>query len=185
MMGDCSSIPPLVDALYNGDEELQEESARALGTIYSEDSVKVLKQLIKEDRSERVKITGAQSIVAHGRLDAVEEVIDLWEQTSNRVLQKQLSISLGNLIGKPGEFYRCITGTSIKREKAINDLFQDVRIGLKKLEILDSGFINHILTESMPALEESYEKKDYSECFSYIYTNSFKPDIQKIGAYGR
>ena len=102
MMGDCTAIPPLVDALYNGDEELQEESARALGTIYSEDSVKVLKQLIKEDRSERVKVTGAQSIVAHGRLDAVEEVIDLWEQTSNRVLQKQLSISLGNLIGKAG-----------------------------------------------------------------------------------
>jgi len=170
LMGDSRAIPYLIDALYNGDEELQEESARALGKLYSEDSVSALRQLIREDRSERVKVTGAQSIALQGRLDALEEIIDLWEQTKNPVLQKQLSISLGNLIGKPGEFYLCITGTDEDKEKAMNQLFEDVHGGLKKMEILDFGFIHHILTNSLPSVEELFYEKNFRESFSYIFT---------------
>ena len=183
-MQDLAAVPPLIDALYTGDEELQEEAALALGKLQSEESVKALRQLIQEDRSQRVKVSGIEGIAHQKKLDAVEEIMDLWEHTSNTVLRRQLSISLGNLIGNPGEFYRCITGTAENRENAVSRLFQDVNGGIRKLRVLDAGYVSHILNESLPAVEELYLSEHYGESYSVLSTIIFNLIFRKLEMMG-
>ncbi|MDC7235583.1 MAG: MFS transporter [Spirochaetales bacterium] len=181
---DLTAVPHLVDALYTGDEEVQEEAATALGKLNSEESVGALKQIIKEDRSQRVKVSSIEGIVQQNRLEAVEEIMNLWEQTSNKVLKTQLSISLGNLIGKPGGFYRCVTGTQENRDAAIAKLFKDVFVRLKRLESVDSGFISHIIKDSLPAVEESFLAGQYPESFSSMYTIILNLIFRKLELMG-
>jgi MFS family permease len=184
IMQDLTAIPYLVDALYTGDEELQEESALALGKLRSEESVKALKQIIRENRSQRVKVSSAQGIAQQNKLEAVEEIMNLWEQTSNKVLKNQLSISLGNIIGDPGGFYRCVTGTQENRDKAISNLFKDVYTRLKRLSNLDSGYVSHIIRDSLPLVEETYFRHEYSQSFSKMYTIILNLIFRKLEIMG-
>jgi MFS family permease len=184
IMQDLSAIPHLIDALYTGDDEVQEESALALGLLRSEESVKALKQIIREKRSQRVKVSSAQGIAQQNKLEAVEEIMNLWEQTSNGVLKNQLSISLGNIIGEPGGFYRFITGTLENREKAISNLFKEVFSSLKRLAILDSGYVSHIIKDSLPLVEESYFNRDYALSFSNMYTIILNLIFRKLEIMG-
>ncbi|MBF9017315.1 MULTISPECIES: MFS transporter [unclassified Oceanispirochaeta] len=184
LMQDLSAIPPLIDALYTGDEEVQEEAALSLGKLKSEESVKALKQIIEEDRSQRVKVSSVEGIVHQNRLEAVEEIMKLWEQTSNKILKTQLSISLGNLIGNPGGFYRCVTGTQENRDSAIANLFKDIFNSLKKFEIMDSGYVSHIIKESLPAVEESFTARDFPESFSTMYTIILNLIFRKLEMMG-
>ena len=183
-MGDLSVIPHLIDALYTADEEVQEEAAIALGKLKSDESVQALRQIIREDRSQRVKVSSIEGIVQQNRFEAVEEIMDLWEQTSNRILKTQLSISLGNLIGKPGGFYRCVTGTSEKKNTAITALFKDVYAGLKKLEVMDSGYLSHIIKDSLPAVEEGFLEQRYAESFHHMYTIILNLIFRKLEMMG-
>jgi len=183
-MQDLTAIPHLIDALYTGDEEVQEDAAIALGKLRSEESVKALKQIIRENRSERVKVSSVQGIAQQNKLEAVSEIMDLWEQTGNKVLKNQLYISLGNIIGTPGGFYRCVTGTQENRSTAISNLFRDVFSTLKKLEILDSGYVSHIIKDSLPAVEEHFITKEYAGGFSHMYTIILNLIFRKLEMMG-
>jgi len=170
--------------MYTGDEEVQEDAAIALGKLRSEESVKALKQIIRENRSQRVKVSSVQGIAQQNKLEAVTEIMDLWEQTSNKVLKNQLYISLGNIVGSPGGFYRCVTGTQENRNSAISGLFRDVFNSLKKLEVLDSGYVSHIIKDSLPSVEECVHNRDYAGGFTVMYTIILNLIFRKLELMG-
>lgn len=123
-IGDRRALPYLAANLDGGSEELQEACIQAMGKIGDKKSLARLLKLFEENRSERVLGLGAEAVSKHGLIDAVWEIFPRMHQTSNPVLQRQMAIALANLLGKPGEFYRYVTGERINQSKLIDHLFQ-------------------------------------------------------------
>jgi hypothetical protein len=163
-LGCGRAVPSLIDMLYSDDESLVKAAARALGKIESTDSTKALLAIIREPRSLKIKITSAEGLSAkQERIAILQEILSLFEQTENPVMQKQLIISVGNIIGKPGEFYSYLTGTEQAREDAVQKLFRAVSRHLKTMERTSKGLIDHIVFETLPATISHFEAGDKEE----------------------
>jgi predicted MFS family arabinose efflux permease len=122
-IGDRRALPYLVALLNSSSEELQEACVHAIGQMGDKESISRLLQLFNENRSDRVMGLGAQAVSRHGVLEAVWEIFPRMHQTQNSVLRRQLAIALGNLLGKPGEFYRYLTGDRINQSALQEQLF--------------------------------------------------------------
>ncbi len=123
-IGDEKALPALFSALDSNSEELQNASIKALGQLGSDESIKNLLQAIKHD-SERLNATSAIAVSQLGALEAAWDIIPKMHTSQNPVLARQLSIAIGNLLGKPGEFYKYITGKDVNRTTHIKSLFTD------------------------------------------------------------
>lgn len=171
-MRSLRAVPNLIDALHSDDERLVEASARALGRIDSKDSAQALLNLFAEPRSIIIKAASAEGLSARKeRLAVLHEVLSLCDQTTNPVIRKQLYISIGNIIGKPGEFYRYLTGTESAREEAVLKLFASTRRHLRSLQKRTSkGLIDHVVFDTLPKAINYYETEDYEQAFKALYT---------------
>jgi hypothetical protein len=129
-IGDPRAIPFLGQGLASASEDLQDSCASALGMIGGDDSVHMLLTLFRESRSERVKASGAEAASRLGSIEAAWEILPLLHRSINPVLRRQLAISMGNLLGKPGEFYRYMSGgpaqKSVNRLKLFGDAARNV-----------------------------------------------------------
>ncbi len=126
-VGDRRAVPALIDALDAPSEEVQEAAAQALGRIGGRDSVRQLLGLLREKRTERVRVSGAEAVSRHGIIEAAWEILPLMHETDNPVLRRQLAIALGNLMGRPGEFYRYLAGETTREGAKLGELFRGAR----------------------------------------------------------
>jgi hypothetical protein len=109
-IGDERAIAQLVDAMDGASEELREACATAIGEIGGDASVKFLLGLLRADSSDSVAAGGASALSLHGAFEAAWEIVPRLHRTRNPVLRTQLAIALANVLGRPGEFYRYVTG---------------------------------------------------------------------------
>jgi len=134
-IGDRRALPYLIANLEGGSEELQEACVQAIGEIGEKKSILRLMKWFEENRSERMMGFGAEAISKHGVIDAVWEIFPRMHQTQNPVLQRQMAIAIGNLLGKPGEFYRYVTGERMKQIQLLEQLFERVRETCRRIEM--------------------------------------------------
>lgn len=131
-IGDNRALPALFGAMESRSEELQNAAVKALGAIGGDESIKNLLKLFQKD-CEKLTATGALAISKLGVLEAAWDIIPKMHKSPNPVLAKQMAISIGNLLGKPGEFYKYITGKEKNRIIHIKNLFVDVAKSYEKL----------------------------------------------------
>ncbi|QEN04585.1 HEAT repeat domain-containing protein [Thiospirochaeta perfilievii] len=124
-IGDTNALPSLFNALDSDSEDVQNASVKALGMLGSDESIKNLLKLFRTD-SEKLTANGAVAISQLGVLEAAWDIIPKMHTSQNPVLASQLAIAVGNLLGKPGEFYKFITGKNSNRSSHIKSLFTDV-----------------------------------------------------------
>lgn len=124
-IGDQRALHALFEVLETGSEELKSAAIKALGMLGSDESIKNLLEIFKDD-SEKISVSGASAISQLGVLEAVWDIIPKMFSCQNPVLIRQLAISIGNLLGTPGEFYRYITGKESNRDSRTRYLFTDV-----------------------------------------------------------
>jgi len=130
-IGDPRAVPALFEALNSGSEELQEAAAQALGAIGDGASRGRLRRLLDEPRTERVFVSGAEAISKHGILEAACEILPHMHETSNPVLRRQLAIAMGNLLGRPGEFYAYLTSETSQQGRGLGRLVRGARRGIR------------------------------------------------------
>jgi MFS family permease len=170
-MRSLHAVPNLIDALHSEDERLVQAAARALGRIDTHESAQALLGLFTEPRSIIVKAASAEGLSARKeRIAVLHEVLSLCDQTSNPVIRKQLYISIGNIIGKPGEFYQYLTGTEQAREEAIQRLFSSTKRHLRSLQKTTRGMIDHVVFDTLPQAVNYFETEEYEQCFRALYT---------------
>jgi len=133
-IGDKRALPYLVATLDSGSPELQEACVQAIGEIGEKKSVSRLLKLFEQNPSDSLTGFGAEAISKHGLVDAIWEIYPRMHHTHNPVLQRQLAIAVGNLMGKPGEFYKFVTGDRINQTKLLEQLFEQVRENCHALE---------------------------------------------------
>ncbi|TVR73226.1 MAG: hypothetical protein EA427_02390 [Spirochaetaceae bacterium] len=128
-IGDRRALPYLLDALNDPSEELQDGAAWALGEIGDDTATEQLLALFRRIRSERVSASTAAAMSRLGRFEAAWEIIPRMHETRNPILRTQLAIALGNLLGRPGEFYRLVSGSGAERSERRKRLFLDAKRG--------------------------------------------------------
>lgn len=124
-IGDSRSLPHLIDAMDGASEELREACAAAIGEIGGDASVELLSRLLRGEESDAVAAGGASALSRHGAFEAAWEIVPRLERTRNPVLRTQLAIALANVLGRPGEFYRYVTGSDEQQGSRQRRLVQD------------------------------------------------------------
>jgi len=179
------AAPFLIESLRSDDEKLVDASARALGRINSTESTAALLGMLRSDRSLRIKATSAEGMSERQERNTVlQEILELRDQTENPVLKKQLSIAIGNILGKPGEFYQFLTGTELAREESVQKLFKDIRKQLKGLDRTPAGSIKYVLQHTLPNAINYYEINDSKSAFWELRALLFQLLYRHLGSYG-
>jgi Na+/melibiose symporter-like transporter len=126
-IGDDRALSSLAEAMQGGSEELREACAAAIGEIGGGSGSALLAELLREETSESVAAGGAEALSRHGALEAAWEIVPRLHQTRNPVLRTQLAIALANVLGKPGEFYRYVTGSPEQQQTRRRRLIQEAQ----------------------------------------------------------
>ena len=144
-IGDERAVPPLVRCLAVGSPELRAACAEALGSIGGEAASAALAVSLsdsgEEDHSVVAMLAEAVSKTAGTEtadapielLEAVQELFPRLVESRNAALKRQYAIALGNTLGRPGEFYRFITGEAASRQARCRALFASFRLHVEPL----------------------------------------------------
>jgi len=132
-IGDDRAVPPLVRCLAVGSPELRAACAEALGSIGGEAAGAALEAGLSGEKDHSVVAVLAEAVsktagseYADGPVElreAVEELFPRLVESRNAALRRQYATALGNVLGRPGEFYRFITGEDSSRQARCRDLF--------------------------------------------------------------
>jgi hypothetical protein len=134
-IGDPRAVPWLIETLAAESEELAEASCQALGRMGARDALKPLLRLLEEERSPRVIVAASDAMSRLGSYEAALEILPRMHREQNPVLQRQFAIAMGNLLGRPGEFYSIVTGDSSARSVALERLQQDAQRNVQSLVV--------------------------------------------------
>ncbi|MFW6214038.1 MAG: MFS transporter [Spirochaetota bacterium] len=124
-IGDERAVEALVEAMQGASDELREACAAAIGEIGGDASVRFLSELLRRDVSDSVAASGAEALSRHGAFEAAWEIVPRLHRTRNPVLRTQLAIALANVLGRPGEFYRYVTGSEEQQRTRRRKLLQE------------------------------------------------------------
>jgi len=89
--------------------------------------IRRLISLLGEQHHERVIVSGAEAVSEHGIVEAAWEILPRMHSTKNPVLRRQLAIAIGNLLGRPGEFYPYLTGERAQEGRRLGTLVRRAR----------------------------------------------------------
>ncbi len=123
---------PLIESLAGTSEDLVEACCQALGRMGAREALKPLLRLLGEERTQRVIVAASDSVSRLGSFEAALEILPRMHAASP-LLARQLSVAMGNLLGRPGEFYPIVTGDSAERSMALERLQQEAARTLMKL----------------------------------------------------
>jgi len=105
MTQDPAALGPLLERLSDPNEIVRERAAEALGELRSVQAAQPLMDLIRSDQPPSVFGRGALALAKLGVMDAIWEILPMMHRTANVALRRQLAAAVGNLIGRPAEFY--------------------------------------------------------------------------------
>ncbi len=178
----AEAVPSLVEALGSDDASLVEVAARALGRIDSPQSSEALLGLIRGNSPLKIKITSAAGLSERQeKISVLQEILELYTQTDNRIMHKQLAIAIANILGKPGEFYQYVTGVDTAREEAVERLFKQILKNLRRIPKGKRGIMDHVLTYSLPTAITAFEAEEYQQAFDVLGTILLQLIYRHIG----
>ncbi|MBT3273964.1 MAG: MFS transporter [Spirochaetales bacterium] len=178
-IGDPRAVPYLIDGISSVSEDLQDACIRALGKIPSGDSFSPLLQVIKNVRSERIAVSGAEAASRLGFLEAAWEIFPRMHSTMNPILRRQLFIAMGNLAGTPGEFYQYVAGGVSQQKNKIEKLFHSASQAATAILKKKIPSINKEIKEAVRLFKEA----SFSQALEHILTIEMKIIEPVIGKF--
>jgi hypothetical protein len=146
-IADERAVPSLARCLAVGSPELRAACAEALGSIGGEAARSTLSALLTDEKDHSVvailaeavtKAAGAEEYDAPMEvLEAVQELFPRLIEAHNAALRRQYAIAIGNILGRPGEFYRFITGEDSLRMARCRTLFASFKLHVEP--VLNEG----------------------------------------------
>ena len=171
-IADERAVPALVRFLAVGSPELRAACAEALGSLGGEAARAALATTLSGEKDHSVVASLAEAVTkAAGAeegdapmevLEAVQELFPRMAQARNAALKRQYSMALGNILGRPGEFYGFITGESSSRQARCRALIASFRLHLEPL--LDRAESRAILDELGRAVEAERGREAMAAC---------------------
>ena len=132
-IGDPRAVPALIDGLSDVSVELQDACAQALGDIGGREALRHLRKFLDGKHPERVLVSSAEAVSKHGILEAAWEILPRMHATTNTVLRSQLAIAMGNLLGRPGQFYQVLTSETARQGSRLGKLCRGTKRAVRSL----------------------------------------------------
>jgi MFS family permease len=132
-IGDPRAVPPLTGCLEEASEDLVEACCKSLGRLGSREAIKPLLRLLGEERTQRVIVAASLAVSRLGAFEAALEILPRMHAAESLLQSSRLAVAMGDLLGRPGEFYPIVTGDPAARSRDLERLQQDAQRVLVKL----------------------------------------------------
>jgi len=132
-IGDARAVAPLIECLQGSSEDLVEACCQALGKMGAREALKPLLRLLGEERSQRVVVAASDAVSRMGSYEAALEILPRMHDRARPLLARRFSVGMGNLLGRPGEFYPIVTADAAARGRALERLQQDAQRVMSRL----------------------------------------------------
>lgn len=106
---DGQSIPPLLECLQGPDPKLRGYAAMALGEIGAAAAIEPLLERLENGQDVFETTCAANALSRLGCKKAFWKILEKLVASDQPVIRRQLSVSLGDMLGKQGSFYRLLT----------------------------------------------------------------------------
>ncbi len=176
MAGDRRAVAPLMEKLADSNATVREEAVGALGELRLPDAAGPLMQVLKNEPSPTVFGRSALALADLGVMDAIWEVLPKMHQTRNIALRRQLATAVGNLLGRPSDFYPLLNielrspGEGIahlvrRTRRALRALAKSMRKGPSAAE----GQQLQIAADHLAVALEEYEYQKYNLAIQQLH----------------
>ncbi|OGV62477.1 MAG: hypothetical protein A3K19_33515 [Lentisphaerae bacterium RIFOXYB12_FULL_65_16] len=105
---DEQSIPPLLECLKSPDPKLRGYAATALGEIGASVAIEPLLERLENSQDVFETTCAANALSRLGYKKALWKTLEQLVRSDQPVVRRQLSVSLGDLLGEQGSFYRLL-----------------------------------------------------------------------------
>lgn len=99
----------LIRHLKTADRQTRVEIIRTLGEIGDRRAASALLELLRETEDVKITAVCAEALARLGEFSAVYEIVPRLRSGNRPGLMRTLTVSLGDLLGEPGGFYRLMT----------------------------------------------------------------------------
>jgi len=161
---DDQSIPSLLESLGGPDPKLRGYAATALGEIGAALAIEPLLKRLDESRNvfETTCVAGALSQL--GYKQALWKTLEKLVASDQPVVRRQLSVSLGDLLGEHGEFYRILTREEKTYGEEVGRIFKYISSALqRRWRAKLSEAVRQQLAEALKNIQVLYAGKRYAE----------------------
>jgi len=126
-IGDRKAVGALVGCLWEEGEELQKACVEALAEIGDEEAIDGVMRFLRESRTEQSRLIGSAAASRLGVYEAAWEIFPALLAAKTHAARKRYAIAMANLLGRPGEFYQYVSGSTnalVSRRKRLFARFQ-------------------------------------------------------------
>ncbi|HTO22200.1 MAG TPA: MFS transporter [Spirochaetia bacterium] len=167
-IGDPRAVAPLIECLQGASEDLVEACCQALGKMGARDALKPLLRLLGEERSQRVVVAASDAVSRMGSYEAAIEILPRMHDRARPTLARRFSVCMGNLLGRPGEFYSVVTADAAARGRALERLQQEAQRVLSRLAAGSPTLRTEVRTRSRD-LKEAAAAGDHAAIIRELY----------------
>ncbi len=161
---DSRAVPALMRKLAAHDPVVQAESARTLGVLGDKQAVRPLLDLLYASPDAKVISASSEALARLGEMDAIFKILPRMRQTNIPVLKRSMGCAVGDLLGRPGEFYRVFHGEQQAYGAVVASLMAKLKEQIRAAtrETLTEAGRNTV--ERLDQLESAYLLRNYKGC---------------------
>ncbi len=163
------AVESLIRRLGDADRETVAESARALGEIGDERARGPLLKVLQESGDEKVVSASGEALARLGEMAALCDIIPRMNETRNPVLKRSLAVAAGDLLGKPGEFYRLLVKEQRLRGSACGQMIDEIKASLEEAGDAIGRERVRILQEKVEGLRGLYAAGEYRKAVEVLF----------------
>jgi hypothetical protein len=157
---DARAAPALIEAL--NDPHVAQAAATALGEIRDRAADGPLLTLLRRrDVPEPTRASVANALSRLGETAALPDILAALAGTQSRLVRQQLALAIGNLFGRPGEFYNLLTRERQVAGQEIARLQQQIVRDSSRFKT-DRELIQRVLREAEQA-HACYNREQWRE----------------------
>lgn len=169
---------PLITTLHDDDVNVRRAAAGALANMADIRTVDTLLTLLKTETDAEVLVNVASALARLRERRALRPMVGMTLNNSSRIVRADITVAVGDLIGKPGQFYRLWRrerqlpgGASVRLSRQIRRLAKRLyRRQLKQNSDFSTGKQSLLVSirEDLDLFVERIQAEDYDEAISAI-----------------
>lgn len=166
---DRKAVEALIRRLEDSDRETVAESARALGEIGDERARGPLLKVLQESEDAKVVSASGEALARLGEMAALSDIFVRMNETTNPVLKRSLAVAAGDLLGKPGEFYRVLVTEQRTRGEGCGVLVTEIKSALEEGEATIGRDRLRLLLAKVERVQELYSAGDRAAAVELLF----------------
>jgi len=132
---DKRPVPVLIKALQETDsEEMLEACVQALGDIGGSEAEKAVLDFYHQTKSDRLRAAAADAAGRLGLFEAARDIFPRLLSGRSLSIRRQYAIAFGNLLGRPGEFYRYVSGSEAGMADRVGKVFKRLEAKARRIK---------------------------------------------------